>query len=205
MKGALERNREYSDRYIQKIEKPKIPDLLKKIIKKSEKIIDLGCGYGNIIQAIKKRYPKKKIIGVDISPVRIKFLKEKYSKDKFLCRDVVNTKLKKDFFDLIISTQVIEHLKDDKKFINEIGRIMKKGGYVYISSVIKKPWAVYKYRNKGKFVLDPTHEKEYKHEKEFLDLFKEKFSLVKFKIFPVKRRLLFLEIKIPGYYIIEGL
>ena len=205
MKNALEKNKEYSNQYIQRIEKIEIPGLIKEIIKKTDKIVDLGCGDGGLIIALKKEFPDKEIIGVDISPRRINTLKNKYPKDKFLCEDVCNTKLKENSFNLVISTQVIEHVEDDKKLVNEMLRLCKKNGYIYVTSVIKKPWAIYKYRNKGKFVLDPTHEKEYKNAKEFLDLFRGYFKLIKYKVYSVRRKFLFFEIKIPGYYIIEGL
>src|SRR4030042_13109 len=201
MKNALEKNKEYSDNYVQKIEGLEIPELIKKIIKDSKNILDLGCGYGQILQAIKEEYPKKNLTGVEISPVRIDFLNKKIPNCKFLCKDVCDTKLKDKSFDLIISTQVIEHLEDDKELVNEMLRLCKKKGYIYVTSVIKKPWAIYKYRNKGKFVLDPTHEKEYKNSKEFLDLFKDKFKLIHGKVFPVKRKLFSFKLKIPGYYI----
>ena len=74
-----------------------------------------------------------------------------------------------------------------------------------MDSVIKNPFSIYKYRNKGKFVLDPTHEREYGNQKEFLDLFKKDFKLIKSWIIPVKRRFLSFEIKIPGYYLVYGI
>ena len=82
--------------------------------------------------------------------------------------------------------------------------LLKKEGFLYVSSVIKKSWAIYKYRNKGKFVLDPTHEREYRSKEEFLNLFKNKFKLLKLKIYPVKRKKI-ITFTIPGYYIIETL
>ena len=207
MKTALEKNREYSDDYIQKIKNSKIPNMIKPLIEKQNvsKIVDLGCGEGGIICAIEKQDKSKKITGVDISPRRIDFLKNKFLKYNFLCKDVCSTRLKKHSFDLVISTQVIEHVEDDKKLVDEIDRILKYGGYLYISSVVKKFWAIYKYRNRhGKLVLDPTHEKEYSSKEEFINLFKNKFSLLKLRIVPVRFKKIFL-IRIPGYYIVESL
>ena len=204
MKTALEKNKKYSDKYIQKLGRLEIPELIRGIIKDSKKIMDLGCGYGQLLQSIQKKYPTKKVFGVEISPVRVDYLKKNIKGD-FKCGDVCRTGLKDNSFDLVISTQVIEHLCDDKKLVNELSRITKKNRYIYVTSVIKKPWAVYKYRNNNKFVLDPTHEKEYKNKEEFLSLFKDTFKLIKGKTYPVRRRFLGMELKIPGYYIIEGL
>ena len=107
-------------------------------------------------------------------------------------------------FDFIYSSQVIEHLEDDKKMIKEFSRLLKSKKFFYVSSVIKRPFTIYKYRNNGRFVLDPTHEREYSNEKEFLDLFKEDFKLIKYSLLPVKRSIFGIQVKIPGYWLIEG-
>jgi len=204
MKGALQKNLEYGEKYIQKIGNSVIPEMIKNLVFSSRNILDLGCGDGALIQAILKEFPNKKITGVDISPRRIDSLKKRFPKKTFICGDISHIRLKRGVFDLVLSTQVIEHIKDDKKMIEEMNKLLKKSGFLYVSSVIKKPWAIYKYRNKGRFVLDPTHEREYKSKEEFLSLFKNKFKLIKLKIYPVKRKKIF-TIRIPGYYIIEAL
>ncbi|NMB66793.1 class I SAM-dependent methyltransferase [Candidatus Woesearchaeota archaeon] len=38
----------------------------------------------------------------------------------------------------------MEHVKDDKKLVKEIKRILKNDGILIIDSVIKKPFALYK-------------------------------------------------------------
>ncbi|NMB66792.1 class I SAM-dependent methyltransferase [Candidatus Woesearchaeota archaeon] len=64
-------------------------------------MIDLGCGEGSLVYAIKKRFPNLKITGIDISPRRIKSLRNRFPKEKFYIRDVCNTNLKKNSFDVI--------------------------------------------------------------------------------------------------------
>lgn len=202
----LKKNRDYSEKFIQPIDKINIPIEIKKILTK-EKIfsfLDLGCGDGIIVRAIKKNFPKIKIYGVDISPRRINSLRIYFPKDYFYCKDVCSTGLNKKF-DFIYSSQVIEHVPSDKKMILEIKRLAKPKSTVYVSSVIKKPFAIYKYRNNGKFVLDPTHEREYENHIEFLNLFKKDFKLIKFWIVPVKRKLLGISIRVPGYYLVHGI
>ncbi len=208
MKSALEINREYSEKFIQPINNPEITDDIKELIDDNnvKNLVDLGCGDGTLIYAIKKEYPKIKIVGVDISPRRIESLKNKFPKSDFYCRDVCHTKLKKESFDFVHSSQTIEHVEDDKKMVEEMYRLLKKGGVLLVSSVIKKSFAVYKYRNRHKkFSLDPTHEREYRNKKEFLDLFKERFKLINCKIDPVIREIFGFNIRIPGYYLIEGI
>jgi ubiquinone/menaquinone biosynthesis C-methylase UbiE len=205
MNKIIERNKKYAEKYIQKINTNfEIPDMIKDLIIKSERILDLGCGYGQKIYSILNKYPKKDIIGVDISNKRINFLKETFPNKKFIVADVCNSKLKSNSFDIIISTSVIEHVENDVKFINEIYRLLKRNGFLYITSVIRKPYGIYKYRNKGKFVLDPTHEREYKNKEQFLSLFKEKFKLVDISISPIIKKIIF-SFKLPRYYGIKAI
>ncbi|MFC1710673.1 class I SAM-dependent methyltransferase [Nanoarchaeota archaeon] len=204
MKSVIERNREYSDKYFQKIEDSELPTVIKNLALKSKKIVDLGCGDGGIINSIININPKKNLTGVDISPRRIRDLRRKFPAKKFVCTDVCKTGLKSNFFDFVICSQVIEHVEDDRELVEEIDRISKKGAYIFVGSVIKKPWAVYKYFNNGKFVLDPTHEREYRTKEDFLRLFEKKFKLLKVDVLPVKRKKI-LTIRIPGYYTVEGL
>lgn len=96
MKTAIEKNIEYSEKFIQPINNPKIPDAIRKIILKNKikSVIDLGCGDGVFINSIKKEFPKIKVTGIDISPRRISGLKEKFLKDDFYVKDVCKTGLK---------------------------------------------------------------------------------------------------------------
>jgi 2-polyprenyl-3-methyl-5-hydroxy-6-metoxy-1,4-benzoquinol methylase len=206
MNELLEKNKDYSEGFVQPINNPIIPRYIKKIIEK-EKIkamIDLGCGDGEIIQAVKKEFPLVKITGVDISPRRINGLKKKFPQENFYIKDICNTELKKKF-DFVHSSQVIEHVEDDNKMVKEIKRILSDKGVLFVSSVIKTGPMIYKYRNESNFVLDPTHKREYKNQKEFLDLFKEDFKLIKSWITPVKRKFFSWNIRIPRYYLVYGI
>ena len=208
MRSVLDINKEYSEKYFQKIGGGFLPQMINRLLDKGDikQIVDLGCGDGGTILGILKKYKNKKIVGVDISPRRIKSLRKRLPKYNFICRDVCNTRLLK-HFDLVICTQVIEHVENDKKLLKEIYRILKPLGYLYISSVIRKSWAIYKYRNRHKrFVLDPTHEYEYSSKKEFVNLLKNhKFKPLRLKVYSVKRKLFNFTILIPGFYIIEAL
>ncbi len=54
-------------------------------------------------------------------------------------------------FDCVISFQVIEHIKDDKLFVAEVNRVLKKGGLFIVStpnitmSLTRNPWHVREY------------------------------------------------------------
>ena len=59
--------------------------------------------------------------------------------------------LKDDSFDTVVSFQVIEHIQNDKKYLEEIYRVLKPGGMALIStpnirfSLTRNPWHIREY------------------------------------------------------------
>ncbi|MCX6705276.1 MAG: class I SAM-dependent methyltransferase [Candidatus Woesebacteria bacterium] len=141
-------------------------------------LLDLGCGDGAILFALKQRglLKNKKVFAIDISKERI-FKAQKIDKN-FRCLVMDACKLNKIIpaksVNLVISSQVIEHIPDPKEFIKQIKQVLKTGGFLYLSTVFKKWYGWYFYKSEeGKWVLDPTHLREYRKEKELLPLFKK--------------------------------
>lgn len=208
-------------------------DLAKRLLSRSKKVVDLGCGGGTVLYNV-SQITKAELIGVDFSEEAIYHTSKKVPSAKLLQRDVSSTPLSNNYCDFCISTMVIEHLESDEDFLDEIERILKPSRYLLISTVLKKKGAWYFYKNKkGERVLEPTHLREYYSLKNFLDLLRKKnFKIVLVKTskisFPLidplikvvfhsksffwkkllERRLIeFLRIitrvPIPGYYAIE--
>ena len=137
---------------------------------KKRKIIDLGCGDGSLIFALRENrllFDHDEVWGVDISPDRINRLKELLPMTRCMTADVLNVKEFSDSsFDFLMCSQDIEHV-NDRMLLREIKRLLKKGGIAYVSSVIKRPYGVYFYFKNGGFRLEPTHIKEYSSLEEF--------------------------------------
>ncbi|HDZ61451.1 MAG TPA: class I SAM-dependent methyltransferase [Candidatus Pacearchaeota archaeon] len=103
-----------------------------KIPLKSKTLLDGGCawGYGT-------RFFKKKCIntyGIDPNKDFIKIAKERYSHIKFINCGLEKTPFQNNFFDVIILNDVLEHVKDEKRVLNEMYRVLKKGGNLIITT-----------------------------------------------------------------------
>jgi ubiquinone/menaquinone biosynthesis C-methylase UbiE len=111
--------------------------LLKKIIPyiNDQKILDFGCGMGRVMQKIRKISPKNKFIGVDVSEAAIEIAKKKHPWANFYSiQDGDKLPFKKNYFKLILATDVIEHVFNTEFTFSELHRILKKDGKILITT-----------------------------------------------------------------------
>jgi ubiquinone/menaquinone biosynthesis C-methylase UbiE len=103
-----------------------------------KKILDVGCGNGDFSNYLSLNY-KVDIIGVDFSNESIRIANEKkqhFSTNtaSFAVADAENLQYSNEEFDIVISCECLEHVPDPQKMINELYRVVKKGGYVILTT-----------------------------------------------------------------------
>ncbi len=86
-------------------------------IKKSNSILEVGCGTGEFCNTLFSQYPntQKNILGTDISKKAILFASENYSNENlsFQVFDSLNHNIEDlGGFDLIVSSNTLEHFRD---------------------------------------------------------------------------------------------
>jgi ubiquinone/menaquinone biosynthesis C-methylase UbiE len=117
--------------------------LVKKLVKDGN-ILEIGCGVGSLISALEDK--NRKVIGIDPSKTAIKMAKQKIKKMNLKNIFVVvglgeKISFSNDFFDSVICTDVLEHIKEDLDLLIELRRILKKGGIAIISvPALQKLW-----------------------------------------------------------------
>lgn len=114
----------------------KIVDLTPLVTEK-QKILDVGCGCGDLCVLMSK-LTNKKVYGVDISPHAVKLATQIAKKDKVTCefkQSDVESRIPypDEFFDMVICTQVLEHTPNPEVALTEIKRVLKKDGTLFIS------------------------------------------------------------------------
>lgn len=80
-------------------------------------ILDFGCGLGDAFPVYKKAFPKAKLIGLDISEEAVKKCNERYG---HLANFICGTHYDVPMVDIIISSNVFEHLSDDKEIAKDL-------------------------------------------------------------------------------------
>lgn len=134
---------------------------------KFENMIDVGCGFGHVLNQIRK---PKVAVGVDISFNRLKNLNNGGVKMRAFAEDLP---FKSGSFDLAISTDIFEHVQDEKLFVKELSRIIRSGGLLLFACPWEQDLSVYDLKEyKEKFV-----DYKYKHLRSVNDeVIKDNFS-----------------------------
>ena len=153
-----------------------VPPLLLEYLAKEEwsTCMDLGCGDGALLAALNNRgvFEGKTVYPVDNSQGRIDLVREISQHFECIVADAADTTVPDGSIDVMISTQVIEHVLNDQDMAKEMFRVLRPGGLLYLSTVFKTWYGWYYYRCNGKWTIDPTHLREYTAENQLLDLFR---------------------------------
>lgn len=96
------------------------------------KIIDMGCGRGWLTAELAKY---GNAVGVDLSDIGIKMAKINYPQCHFKQMDIMTGEIK-DKYDVVVSSEVIEHLTEDnqKKYVRKIRDILVNNGYLILTT-----------------------------------------------------------------------
>ena len=105
-----------------------------------KKILDVGCGTGDLLNYLAKKNKESLLWGVDISDKNIKRAnKNKHSKrEKFTKLDANTLPFKDNFFDEIYCYEVLEHVKNLDKVLDEIKRVLKNKGKFILTVPLKE-------------------------------------------------------------------
>lgn len=99
---------------------------------KGKKFLEVGCGLGYFSNSANKLGAK--VTGVDIGPSLVKINKKLTPKGQFRVASASNLPFKDRSFDVLLSTEVIEHVDNQQKALKEMIRVLKKGGILVITT-----------------------------------------------------------------------
>jgi demethylmenaquinone methyltransferase/2-methoxy-6-polyprenyl-1,4-benzoquinol methylase len=104
-------------------------------ITSDETVIDVGCGTGNLTQALLGKLSQRgRVVAIDISPEMIRKAREKVTDPRveWHVNDVNRLPLEDGSVDRVICFSVWPHFDDPKKATAELKRILRAGGELHV-------------------------------------------------------------------------
>lgn len=102
---------------------------------KNGNILEIGCGRGYYEGFLSYVYPSMTITAIDQNSEYLNIAK-RYTQSKrvaFEMGDALSLRYEKNSFNGILASEVLEHLSDDAKALQEMYRVLKPGGIVMIT------------------------------------------------------------------------
>lgn len=103
------------------------------------RICDLGCGRGWLSSELVKF---GSVVGVDLSATGVGLAQERWPTVDFRVADITVWR-PDEYFDLVVSSEVIEHIPDQQAFAETVNHLLRRGGYFICTTPnarAKKAW-----------------------------------------------------------------
>lgn len=137
-------------------------------LKNVSTFLDYGCGSGLYIKLWKQLFPQAELYFCDVSTVALDRLIEKYPEFKERSAIVKNNMagFKDNFFDVIVSIEVMEHVEDVTDYLRDIHRLLKTGGSFIWTTPCANRFSIEYIFNiiTGQFDMSPAGERRWKWE-----------------------------------------
>ena len=109
-------------------------------IQRDSMVIDVGCGVGSNLPLLKSM--GFKVVGIDSECYSLSFAKN-LSGTLLINGDVLKLPVKSNSIELVIATDILEHLDDDSMGIKEIHRTLRREGKVILTvPAFKSLWGI---------------------------------------------------------------
>jgi SAM-dependent methyltransferase len=120
-----------------------------------ERLIDVGAGYGIFLDEWRKGNPKTKMLAVEPSEL---LAAECRSKGFDVVEDIAeNVSGYNNHADLVVCFEVLEHVYDPLSFVQTLSKLVKPGGYVFISTLCVDGFDIQMLWDKSNSIFPPHH------------------------------------------------
>jgi len=144
-------------------------------------VLDVGCGEGFTISFLRKLHPEVSFTGIDNSFSAVETAKKNNPGNKFITGSIYTLPLPSSSFDLVICSEVLEHLDNPDIALKELNRVSSK--YLLLSVPNEPLFRISSFIS-GQYLSTlgrhPEHIQSW-NKKSFIILIKKYFTLIKVK------------------------
>lgn len=127
-----------------------------------DRVLDLGCGIGAVAYDVAEKAGVE-VVGIDINETNINMANQRYAhpRVRYVVGDVLKS-LPGERFDVVILSNVLEHLPDRSEFLKGVQQAVSPQRFLIRIPLFERDWRVPLKREIGvEWRLDSTHETEY--------------------------------------------
>ena len=110
-----------------------VTDLVKAHFARAERVLEVGCGGGYVLRALKGALPSSGIVGTEIYADGLVYARRQVGSDVELLQADARAIPFSAEFDLICAFDVLEHIEDDEAALAEMHQALRPGGGVLFS------------------------------------------------------------------------
>jgi SAM-dependent methyltransferase len=111
---------------------------------RARRVLDIGCGDGELLEALSRRLPAAAYVGIDISAGRARLAHARLGGRAAILQIGSGTlPFAMGSFDLVLITEVIEHLKNPNHLLDEVYRILAPSGRLILTTPNSDAYALW--------------------------------------------------------------
>lgn len=100
--------------------------------KEDARLLEVGCGLGHMLDFLESDY---KVFGLDVNEWALEQADERLPDGEFIKRDAQDISIfPDDYFSVVVSKHMVEHLAEPQKAIKEMCRVLEPGGLLLLST-----------------------------------------------------------------------
>ncbi len=108
-----------------------IVTLLRRVVGPDDRMLEVGCGNGNVLGAVTRAFPSATTVGMDLLDEGLQFARGRGN--RLLIQGDVRSPPLRGQFDVIGAFDVIEHLDDDVGTLARMRRLLRPGGHIVVT------------------------------------------------------------------------
>ncbi len=99
-----------------------------------ERILDVGCGTGELLHVVQERVPRAEVFGADIAPQMLSAARKKVGDHvPLVCADATRLPFRAASFDVVVSSSSLHYWPDVAAGLAELARVLRACGRIVIT------------------------------------------------------------------------
>jgi ubiquinone/menaquinone biosynthesis C-methylase UbiE len=131
------------------------------VLRSGERLLDVGCGTGELLRAVRQSVPDAAVIGADIAPQMLGAARRKLGAQVPLVgADAARLPFRAESFDVVVTSSSFHFWSDPSAALAELRRVLRPQGRLVVTDWCDDYLAC-KVWDRVMRVLDPAHQRAY--------------------------------------------